>query len=101
MNYFVYNGVSSLDMGLRIESKDVFSAPEYDVEFLSIPGRDGDLIAGSGRYPNVQITYPALWNLCQAGPKSPVPAPAYPFPQHSYEYRDRQRWKSHRRTAES
>ena len=57
MNYFVYNGVSSLDMGLRIESKNVFSAPKYDVDFLSIPGRDGDLIAGSGRYPNVQVTY--------------------------------------------
>ena len=37
MNYFVYNGVSSLDMGLRIESKNVFSAPEYDVTFQSIP----------------------------------------------------------------
>ena len=44
MNYFVYNGVSSLDMGLRIESKNVFSAPEYDVTFQSIPGRNGDLI---------------------------------------------------------
>ena len=30
MNYFVYNGISSLDMGLRIESKNVFSAtPMY------------------------------------------------------------------------
>ena len=49
MNYFEYNGVSSLDMGLRIESKNVFSAPEYEVEFLSVPGRDGELIAGPGR----------------------------------------------------
>lgn len=44
-------------MGLRIESKNVFSAPEYEVDFLSIPGRDGDLISGSGRFPNVQVTY--------------------------------------------
>lgn len=57
MNYFVYNGVSSLDMGLRIESKNVFSAPEYDVIFQSIPGRNGDLILPNGRYPNVQVTY--------------------------------------------
>ena len=57
MNYFVYNGVSSLDMGLRIESKNVFSAPEYDVTFQSIPGRNGDLILPNGRYPNVQVTY--------------------------------------------
>ena len=57
MNHFVYNGVSSLDMGLRIESKNVFSAPEYDVTFQSIPGRNGDLILPNGRYPNVQVTY--------------------------------------------
>ena len=44
-------------MGLRIQSKNVFSAPEYEVDFLSIPGRDGDLIAGNGRFPNIQVTY--------------------------------------------
>lgn len=57
MNYFVYKGVRSCDLGLRIEKKDVFSAPKFGMEFLSIPGRDGDLIAGGGRFPNVQITY--------------------------------------------
>ena len=44
-------------MGIRIESKNVFSGPEYEVDFLSIPGRDGDLISGNGRFPNVQVTY--------------------------------------------
>ena len=57
MNYFVYKGIKSSDMGLRIESKDVFSAPEYEVEFLSVPGRHGDLIGGEGRFPNTQVTY--------------------------------------------
>lgn len=57
MNYFEYKGIRSSDMGLRIESKNVFSAPKYDVGFLEIPGRDGDLIAGNGRFPNVQVTY--------------------------------------------
>lgn len=57
MNYFEYKGIRSSDMGLRIESKNVFSGPEYEVDFLSIPGRDGDLIAGSSRFPNVQVTY--------------------------------------------
>lgn len=57
MNYFKYNGVNSYDMGLRIESKNVFSAPKYDTAFQSIPGRDGDLILPNGRYPNVQVTY--------------------------------------------
>lgn len=57
MNYFVYKGIRSCDMGIRIESKNVFSAPEYEVDFLSVPGRDGDLISGNGRFPNVQLTY--------------------------------------------
>lgn len=57
MNYFVYKGIRSCDLGLRIEKKDVFSAPQYSMEFLSIPGRDGDLLAGGGRLPNVQVTY--------------------------------------------
>ena len=44
MTYFTYNGRSSADFGLHIEKKDVFSAPEYDAEFISIPGRSGDII---------------------------------------------------------
>ena len=53
----MYKGIRSCDMGIRIESKNVFSAPEYEVDFLSIPGRDGDLISGSGRFSNAQVTY--------------------------------------------
>ena len=44
MTYFTYNGRSSADFGLHIEKKDVFSAPSYDAEFISIPGRSGDII---------------------------------------------------------
>lgn len=57
MNYFEYNGVRSSDMGVRIMSKNVFSAPKYDLTFQSIPGRDGDLISPNGRFPNVQLSY--------------------------------------------
>lgn len=57
MSSFTYNGVNSLDMGLRIESKNVFSAPKYENRFQAIPGRNGDLILPDGRYPNVQTVY--------------------------------------------
>ena len=57
MNSFTYNGINSADMGLKIQSKNVFSAPQYDVTFQSIPGRNGDLIVPNGRYPNMQVTY--------------------------------------------
>lgn len=57
MNSFTYNGINSAAMGLRIEKKNVFSSPKYDVSFQEVPGRNGDLILPGGRYPNVQITY--------------------------------------------
>jgi len=57
MNYFIYNGISSKDMGVRISSKDVYSAPKYDLKFQSIPGRDGDLISPNGRFPNTMVSY--------------------------------------------
>ena len=57
MNYFIYNGISSKDMCVRISSKDVYSAPKYDLKFQSIPGRDGDLISPNGRFPNATVSY--------------------------------------------
>ena len=57
MNYFIYNGINSNDMGVRISSKNIFSAPKYDLAFQAIPGRDGDLISPTGRFPNVMVSY--------------------------------------------
>lgn len=57
MSYFTYNGRSSEEFGLHIEKKDVFSAPEYDAEFTSIPGRSGDLIVSNRRFANIKVAY--------------------------------------------
>ena len=57
MTSFTYNGLSSADFGLHIEKKDVFSAPEYDAEFISIPGRSGDIINPNRRFSNIKVTY--------------------------------------------
>ena len=57
MTFFTYNGISSADFGLHIESKNIFSAPEYDISFQSIPGRSGDLIVSNNRFANVKVTY--------------------------------------------
>ena len=57
MSYFTYNGRSSAEFGLHIEKKDVFSAPEYDAEFISIPGRSGDIINPNRRFANIKVTY--------------------------------------------
>ena len=50
MNYFISNGISSLDMGIRIQSKNVFSTPKRDLNFKSINGRNGDLILSNVDY---------------------------------------------------
>ena len=56
MNYFEYKGIRSWDLGIRIQEKEVFSGPKYDLGLEEIPGRDGDLIRTGGRFPNVQVT---------------------------------------------
>ena len=57
MNYFIYNGIKSSELGIRIEKKNVFSAPSLDREFITIPGRDGDLIDENIRLQNVVVSY--------------------------------------------
>lgn len=57
MNYFVYNGIRSSDMGIKISGKTIFSAPKYDLAFQAIPGRDGELISPNGRFPNITLSY--------------------------------------------
>ena len=57
MNYFIYNNINSLDMGIRIQSKDIFSTPKRDLNFKSINGRNGDLILSNNRYENVDVSY--------------------------------------------
>ena len=57
MTSFTYNGRSSADFGLHIQSKNVFSAPEYDAEFISVPGRSGDIINPNRRFANIKVNY--------------------------------------------
>ena len=57
MSYFIFNGISSESMGIRIKNKNVYSAPKYDVTLTAIPGRDGDLISPNGRFGNVSVSY--------------------------------------------
>jgi phage-related protein len=57
MTFLTYKGRSSTDLGLHIEKKAVFSAPEYDAEFISIPGRSGDIVNPNRRFSNIKVTY--------------------------------------------
>lgn len=56
-NYFEYNGRRSDEMGLMITKMPAATAAERDLEFISVPGRDGDIIIDNGRYKNVTVEY--------------------------------------------
>lgn len=57
MSYFTFNNISSESLGVHIQSKNVYSAPKFDVTLTAIPGRNGDLINPNGRFANVNISY--------------------------------------------
>lgn len=79
MNYISFNNQSSADFGLYVAEKDIYSAPAYDQQFVSVPGRNGDVVIDNGRYNNADVSYTCycknlsanvshikLW-LCQPG----------------------------------
>lgn len=57
MSYFVFNGTSSEELGIKIRSKNIYSLPKYDASLISVPGRDGDLISPNNRLGNVNLSY--------------------------------------------
>lgn len=55
----IYGGVDSSEYGIYITGEAVYNAPERDVEFVEIPGRNGSIAMDKGRYNNITVTYPA------------------------------------------
>ena len=52
-----FNGKDLREFGLHISGDGTFTAPSRDVEYVTIPGRDGDLIIDNGRFLNVTVSY--------------------------------------------
>ena len=57
MHQFIYNGKSSQEFGLVLSGEDVWASAVPDLEWTSIPGRNGDLLMNNHRYKNVEIKY--------------------------------------------
>lgn len=57
INYFTFNGVSSLTYNAKIETPPDFIAPQRKVTKQSVVGRSGDLIIDTGAYGNITRTY--------------------------------------------
>lgn len=59
-NSFTYDTINSSDYGVYISGDAVFDAPVAAYEMISIPGRSGYLAIYSGRYENIEVSYPAF-----------------------------------------
>lgn len=57
--YFIFGTLDSRDFAAYITVMDVCRIPEKDMETVSVPGRNGDLIINMGRWKNVEVTYGA------------------------------------------
>jgi predicted phage tail component-like protein len=55
--YFVFNGKKSSDFNVWCSGDGLYRLPERDVEYISVPGRNGDLVVDNGRWQNVAVTY--------------------------------------------
>ena len=54
-----FDGVSSGTYGVYITGEAVYNAPERDVDMVTIPGRNGTFAIDSGRFENIEVSYPA------------------------------------------
>ena len=56
-NVFSFGGISSNSYGVVIDGDGDYSAPKRDVEAVTIPGRNGELLLDQGRWENIEVTY--------------------------------------------
>ena len=57
--YLYFDNVNLASYGMYITGEAVYNAPERDVEYVSIPGRNGDYVIDNGRFRNIEVVYPA------------------------------------------
>lgn len=57
MGIIVYNGVSTEEFGIIVESPPDYEIAERDYEVISIPGKSGDYVIDRGGFKNVDRVY--------------------------------------------
>lgn len=60
MNYFTFDGLMSKDLGVYCSGNHVYNSSEREYDSVVVPGRNGDLLIGTGRWNGVDITYPCF-----------------------------------------
>lgn len=58
MGYFIFNGKSSLDFGLRVTNDYKIVSTGNDINTVTVAGRDGDLLISNNRLKSVSIELP-------------------------------------------
>lgn len=53
----IFNGVSSEELGIVVQTPPTYQFPERDVETTHVPGRNGDLVVDNKCFKNVARTY--------------------------------------------
>ena len=59
-NTITFGSVTSSTYGVYISGSGVFNSPEKEYDYISVPGRNGDLIGNERRMSNIKVTYPAF-----------------------------------------
>jgi len=57
MGVINYNGISSTDLGLIIQTIPSYDFPEKDLEYVHVNGRNGDIIQNNKSFNNITRTY--------------------------------------------
>lgn len=57
MGVISFNGISSKDVGIEVETFPTYEVPEREYEAIHVPGRNGDIIIDNGTYKNVKRSY--------------------------------------------
>lgn len=57
MGVITFNGVSSKDVGIEVETFPTYDVPEKEYEVIHVPGRNGDVVIDTGTYRNTVRTY--------------------------------------------
>ena len=57
MGVIIYNGRSSKDYHIQVETPPGYDIPKRDIEYVHIPGRNGDVLFDRGSYENIDRSY--------------------------------------------
>ena len=57
MGVIMFNGRSSKDVGIEVETFPTYDVPEKEYEVIHVPGRNGDVVIDTGTFKNINGSY--------------------------------------------